>query len=146
MKKFLAMFLVAISIVCAAVPTFAGVSEANWGYGTDNKTQTTYGIISSDNIYEFTQTKGVAYYKAPNGSKRTVSTYAKYKIVVKEQKTKKTVGTYTCSSKSLKMTLRKNTAYTFTVTCQGVPDTMRVWFFGWVYNGTWATKTKWGVY
>lgn len=114
-KKLAVMAAMMVMTLIMAVPVFAGsnISIGSSGFSTSNTTYCSYvktGLFKKTIVLK--QKKGTLTYKKVNGRTTNKSSYAKYKVVIKENnKNGKVVASKTWNSETLKFKGKANKTY-----------------------------------
>lgn len=149
-KKFAMMVTVMMMVLGMAVPTYAAakyIISGAGGYSVENTTYATYvNTTTFKKTIHLKQSKGVLIYKRVNGSLVNRNSYAKFKVVIKENNKKgKVLKTATWSNGSFKFKGKANKTYfvevTYIAPVSGEVLIGPMWRQeGWKKNAHWTAK------
>lgn len=147
-KKLAVMVTMMIMVLSMAVPTFAAdatkrITSGDGGYSVENIIYCTYVKTTKfKKTIVLKQDKGNLYYKKVNGDVTTRSSYAKFKVVIKENnKNGKVIATKIWSNGTLKFKGKANKCYFVEATYIN-PVKGKV-LFGPLYRQGWKKNAHW---
>lgn len=145
-KKLAVMIMMAVVILSMAVPAHAKmIITTGFGYGKEDTTYcTTVRTTGIKKTLVLKQTKGTLIYKKVNGSTTTRSSYAEFRVVIRENgQNGKIVLNKVWSSGTLKWKGRVNKQYY--VELEYVKPVGWEVIFGPMYRQDWKKEARWTV-